>query len=200
MDYLRSAASAVLAKSTGPFPNYTIGAAVPPHPSSSQTIWSLHSGTKRDDGSPVSILIFDCANNPNARSQLALAKNALRKLRTLRHPDVLKLLDSAETPTAVYIAVEPVRPLGPVLSDWVRNGGTEEGKHEWIAWGLSRIAVSCLVAADDSHCHALVLTATRLFPSLPTRMLSNSSTSTPHRYTATSGQSPCSSPRAANGG
>ena len=79
---------------------------------------------------------------PNAKGQLVLAKNALRKLRTLRHPDVLKLIDSAETATAVYVAVEPVRLLQPALDEWIRNGGTEEGKKEWVTWGLSKVAVS----------------------------------------------------------
>ena len=141
MDYLRSAASAVLAKSTGPLAHYSIGPPVPAPPSSSRTIWTLHSGTKKDDGSPCSVFVFDVNSDHNSgRSKLVLARNALRKLRTLRHPDVLKLLDSAETPTAVYIAVEPIRHLQPVLDEWLRNGGTEESKQEWIAWGLSRIA------------------------------------------------------------
>lgn len=140
MDYLRSAASAVLAKSSRPLANYTIGQAVPSHLHSSSTIWQLHQGTKRDDGSPCSIFVYDSTNDPNGRSRINIAKNALRKLRTLRHPDVLKLLDSAETPTAVYIAVEPVRQLQTVLENWTRDGGTQEGKLEWIAWGLSKIA------------------------------------------------------------
>ncbi|CAO1624294.1 unnamed protein product [Parajaminaea phylloscopi] len=140
MDYLRSAASAVLSKSSGPLPNYTIGAPVQTDLRSSGTIWQLHQGTKRDDGSACSILVFDAANDPNGKTKLTIARNAARKLRTLRHPDVIKLLDSAETPTAVYIAVEPVRQLGPVLEGWTRDGGTQEGKLEWIAWGLSRVA------------------------------------------------------------
>lgn len=140
MEYLRSAASAVLAKSTGPLPNYTVGAPFDIHHRSSSIIWQIHHGTKRDDGSSCTILIFDSASDPNDKAKLIIAKNAARKLRTLRHPDVLKLLDSAETPTAVYIAVEPIRQLQPVLDNWTRNGGTPEGKLEWIAWGLSRIA------------------------------------------------------------
>lgn len=143
MDFIRSAASAVLAKSTGPFPNFTIGAPVLNSPSASPTIWAVHEGIKKDDASPCTILIFDASTRPpNAKGQLVLAKNALRKLRTLRHPDVLKLIDSAETATAVYVAVEPVRLLQPALDEWIRNGGTEEGKKEWVTWGLSKVAVS----------------------------------------------------------
>lgn len=70
-------------------------------------------------------------------STLPLAKNALKRLRTMRHPDVLRLLDSAETQTAVYIAVEPVRPLGKALEEFSGNG-----REEWVGWGLNRIMVS----------------------------------------------------------
>lgn len=142
MDYLRSAASAVLSKSSGPFPNFTIGAPIS-DPSFGSTIWSIYEGTKRDDGSPCTIFVFETANSATARNQLLLAKNALRKLRTLRHPDVLKLIDSNESGTGVYIAVEAVRLLQTVLADWTHAGaGAEDGKREWIAWGLSKVAVS----------------------------------------------------------
>lgn len=158
MDYLRSAASAVLAKSTSPLQHYIIGPPVQAPSSSSRTIWQLHTGTKKDDGSPCSVFVFDVNSDHNSgRSKLTLARNALKKLRTLRHPDVLKLLDSAETPTAVYIAVEPIRHLQPVLDDWIRNGGTDEGKQEWISWGLSRVANALkFINADAGSVHGNV--------------------------------------------
>jgi SCY1-like protein 1 len=47
----------------------------------------------QEDGSNCSIFSFDVSAN---RSALPLAKNALKKLRTLRHPGVIKVLDTAE--------------------------------------------------------------------------------------------------------
>ncbi|PWN18036.1 ARM repeat-containing protein [Microstroma glucosiphilum] len=154
MDYLRSAASAVLSKSSGPFPNFTIGAPIS-EASFGPTIWSIYEGTKRDDGSPCTIFVFEGTNNANSRAQLVLAKNALRKLRTLRHPDVLKLIDSNETPTGVYIAVEAVRLLQTVLADWKHTGaGADESKKEWIAWGLSKVANALkFINADAASIH-----------------------------------------------
>lgn len=49
----------------------------------------------QEDGSNCSIFSFDISAN---RSALPLAKNALKKLRTLRHPGVIKVLDTAEVP------------------------------------------------------------------------------------------------------
>lgn len=47
----------------------------------------------QEDGSNCSIFSFDITTN---RSRLPLAKNALKKLRTLRHPGVIKVLDTVE--------------------------------------------------------------------------------------------------------
>lgn len=47
----------------------------------------------QEDGSRCSIFSFDVNAN---RSRLPLAKNALRKFRTLRHPGIVKVLDTVE--------------------------------------------------------------------------------------------------------
>lgn len=49
----------------------------------------------QEDGSNCSIFSFDITAN---RSRLPLAKNALKKLRTMRHPGVIKVLDAVEVP------------------------------------------------------------------------------------------------------
>ena len=47
----------------------------------------------QEDGSKCSIFSFDISGN---RSKLPLARNALRKFRTLRHPGLIKVLDTFE--------------------------------------------------------------------------------------------------------
>lgn len=47
----------------------------------------------QEDGSPCSIFSFDVNAN---RPRLPLAKNALKKFRTLRHPGVIKVFDTVE--------------------------------------------------------------------------------------------------------
>jgi SCY1-like protein 1 len=153
MDYFKSAANAFLAKAS-PLPGYTIGER--DNWFEGRTIWSLHQGICKEDSSTCSILVFDSTipvNNPR-RSSLALAKNALRKLRTTRHPDVVKLLDSAETPTAVYIAVESVVPLGKALEEMKAKQSQRE---EWVGWGLSKIASAVkFLNADAGSTHGTV--------------------------------------------
>jgi SCY1-like protein 1 len=53
-----------------------------------KALWKLHTGTKKADGSPVSVLVFDGSNTSN-KPFLALATNYLRRLKTLRHPNIL---------------------------------------------------------------------------------------------------------------
>lgn len=47
----------------------------------------------QEDNAKCSIFSFDVNAN---RSRLPLAKNAVRKLKTLRHPGILKVLDTVE--------------------------------------------------------------------------------------------------------
>ncbi|KAI9827066.1 MAG: hypothetical protein M1819_007058 [Sarea resinae] len=124
MDFLKSAVASAISKGP-PFP-YSFGDKV----DVSQSLWTLHNGTKREDGSNCSIFSFDVVAN---KARLPLARNAVRKLRTLRHPGVIKVLDSVETDTYIYIATERITPL-----EWhVRRKSLST---EMIKWGLYGIA------------------------------------------------------------
>lgn len=157
MDYfksLSSAASSVLSSArSGPLPNFTIGSEIGEY--RQQTLWSLYSAVKRDDNTQCTVLAFDLSHPHNASraNLLPLAKNAARKLRTTRHPDVLKLLDSAETASSVYIAVEKATPLYKALALSDDKRATPQ-RQDWIVWGLSSIvnAVKFLnVDAASTH-------------------------------------------------
>lgn len=62
-----------------------------------------------------------------------MAKNTARKLRTLRHPGVIRVLDVIENETHIYIATEKITPLGWHLK---RKSLSEET----IKWGLYSVA------------------------------------------------------------
>ncbi|KAI0093158.1 ARM repeat-containing protein [Irpex rosettiformis] len=146
MDYLRtlgSAAVSTLVQKSGLNLPFSLGAKVTSF--EGKTIWSLYDGTKRDDGSQVSIFEFD-ANLPGKRNWLPFAKNAARKLRVTRHPDVLKFLDSVETDTTIYIMTERVRPLSAAMQDW--SSKSEKAKEDWLLWGLHRLSVALSFVND----------------------------------------------------
>ncbi|KAG8962609.1 hypothetical protein FRC03_003978 [Tulasnella sp. 419] len=139
MDYLRNlgsaAASSLLQKSGLTLP-FSLGEKVHSYQG---TIWTLHDAIKKDDSSPVSVFVFD-STVPTGKSTLPLAKNALRKLRTIRHPDVLKFIDVVETDTITYIVTERIRPLSKLLADWAHK--PVNARQEWLIWGLHRISVA----------------------------------------------------------
>lgn len=85
--------------------------------------------------------MFD-AGQPGKRTLLPLAKNALRKLRTVRHPDVLKFIDVVETDTTIHIVTERVQPL-------VKAQHAPQAKEDWLIWGLHRVAIA-LAFVNDS--------------------------------------------------
>ncbi|KAJ9301534.1 hypothetical protein DTO271G3_1669 [Paecilomyces variotii] len=134
MDFLKSAVASAIAKGSS-FP-YSLGDRV----DNGESIWTLHNATKRDDGSSCSVFTFDIAAN---KSRLPLAKNAARKLRTLRHPGVIKVLDTIETDANIYIITERVAPLS-----WpVKRRSLSE---ETAKWGLYTVASTLKFINDDA--------------------------------------------------
>lgn len=137
MDYLRSlghsAVSTIVQKSGLNLP-FSIGAKV----STLHQACTLYDATKREDGSPVSVFEYNCGDASN-RDLLPLAKNSLRKLRTTRHPDVLKFVDAVDGEGTIYIVTERVRPLASVLESWTSK--TSEEREDYLIWGLHRLSV-----------------------------------------------------------
>ncbi|KZF25648.1 protein kinase [Xylona heveae TC161] len=134
MDFLKSAVASAISKGP-PFP-YSFGDRV----DVSQSVWSLHNGTKREDGSNCSIFSFDAVAN---KAYVPLARNAVRKLRTLRHPGIIKVLETVETDTYIYIATERITPL-----EWHirRKSLTTES----IKWGLFTISKALKFINDEA--------------------------------------------------
>ncbi|KAF8606368.1 ARM repeat-containing protein [Ceratobasidium sp. AG-I] len=151
MDYLRSlgsAAASTLIQKSGIALPFSLGERVHGY---GDPIWTLYEATKRDDSSLVSVFAFD-ANDPQRRDLFPLAKNALRKLRTTRHPDVLRFIDVVETESSIHIVTERVQPLWAALERW--SSKPAKSREEWLVWGLHRISVTLTFindACQSSH-------------------------------------------------
>jgi SCY1-like protein 1 len=141
MDFLKSAVASAIAKGSS-FP-YSLGDRV----DLSDSIWTLHNATKREDGSPCSVFTFDISSN---NSRTPLARNAVRKSRTLRHPGVIKVLDTIETDTNIYIVTERVVPLS-----W--HVKRRSLSRETSIWGLYTVASTLkFINEDASSVHGIV--------------------------------------------
>ncbi|XP_043826594.1 N-terminal kinase-like protein isoform X3 [Dromiciops gliroides] len=120
-----------------------------------QGLWALHRGKKKATGNAVSVFVFE--TKPGDEEQTLVAKAAFKRLKTLRHPNILAYIDGLETDKCLHVVTEPVTPLGTYLKLKAETGGLSELE---ISWGLHQIvkALSFLVN-DCSLIHNNVCTA-----------------------------------------
>ncbi|XP_063566759.1 N-terminal kinase-like protein isoform X11 [Gorilla gorilla gorilla] len=106
--------------------------------------WALHRGRKKATGSPVSIFVYDV--KPGAEEQTQVAKAAFKRLKTLRHPNILAYIDGLETEKCLHVVTEAVTPLGIYLKARVEAGGLKELE---ISWGLHQIVKALSFLVND---------------------------------------------------
>ncbi|XP_038720856.1 probable inactive serine/threonine-protein kinase scy1 isoform X2 [Tripterygium wilfordii] len=114
--------------------------------------WTHHRGTSKDDGSPVSIFALSGSNAQDGH--LAAGRNGVKRLRTVRHPNILSFLHSTEVETfdgsstkvTIYIVTEPVMPLSEKSKELGLEGTQRD---EYYAWGLNQIAKAVSFLNND---------------------------------------------------
>lgn len=113
----------------------------------SRSIWSLHRG-KRKGGNQeeVSVFVYDIKNGTDVK--LELAKAAVKRLKTLRHPSILQFLDSLETDKVLYVATEQVEPLG---THFEKQAGEGPQRELYMAWGIFQITRALSFLNNDGN-------------------------------------------------
>ncbi|XP_010252047.1 PREDICTED: probable inactive serine/threonine-protein kinase scy1 isoform X2 [Nelumbo nucifera] len=114
--------------------------------------WTHYRGTSKDDGSLVSIFSLSGSNAQDGH--LAAGRNGVKRLRTVRHPNILSFLHSTETETfdgsitkvTIYIVTEPVMPLSEKIKELGLEGTQRD---EYYAWGLHQIAKAVSFLNND---------------------------------------------------
>jgi len=100
--------------------------------------WSHSPATLREDGSPVSVFRFAA---PRGDAALESARHGVKRLRTMRHPNILAFKDTVEVEergeVVVYLVTEPVKPLLHVIEE-LNLEGTQRG--QYLAMGLYHVA------------------------------------------------------------
>eukprot|EP00198_Chlamydomonas_reinhardtii_P004430 XP_001693766.1 protein kinase [Chlamydomonas reinhardtii] len=101
--------------------------------------WTHHRGKSKDDNSPVSIFRIS-ATDPNDR-KLVCARNGVKRLKMLRHPNLLAYKDSTEMnekgATVIMLVTEPVKPLKEVLKELDLQG---QHRDEYYSMGMLHMA------------------------------------------------------------
>lgn len=114
--------------------------------------WTHYRGTNKDDGSPVSIFSFSASNSQDGH--VAAARNGVKRLRTVRHPNILSFLHSTEAEVfdgstsklTIYVATEPVSPLSEKIKELGLDGTQRD---EYFAWGLHQISKAVSFLNND---------------------------------------------------
>ncbi|KAJ1996349.1 Nuclear aminoacylation-dependent tRNA export pathway component [Coemansia spiralis] len=114
------------------------------------SIWELHNARSTDGKKEATVFVFDKLKGP---SYTIVAQNALKRMRTLRHPGILRYLEGTETADAIYIATESITPLPFALDE----GNCDD---ELKRWGIYKIAETLRFVNDDCKLvHANVCTS-----------------------------------------
>ncbi|XP_056366406.1 LOW QUALITY PROTEIN: N-terminal kinase-like protein [Oenanthe melanoleuca] len=132
-----------------------------PDPAAPAPLWRLLRGRRKADGAPVSVFAHTLSPGGDPAAT-ALARAGLKRLRSLRHPNILGYLDSLETEQCLYLVTEAVTPLRRHLRLHPPSG--DAGEQE-VAWGLQRLltALAFLGVSGLVH-HALGLDAVFVDP------------------------------------
>lgn len=134
------------------------------------TFWTLHKGKKK-----VSVLLWICVYfrilyslsfvqatgetvsvfryefKPNEESYLEAAKNAIKRLKTLRHPSILTYFDSLETEKYLLVVTEYVEPLHAHLEN--QSGLTTQQREFAISWGVLAVSKGLCFLNSSSLIH-----------------------------------------------
>ncbi|KAJ2414819.1 Nuclear aminoacylation-dependent tRNA export pathway component [Coemansia sp. RSA 2530] len=131
--------------------HYTIGDKIEAF--AGKSIWDVHHSTRTNDAKQEAT-VFVLAK-ARGSSYTAVAQNTLKRMRTLRHPGILRYLEGAETAEAVYIATEPVVPLAQALD--------LDKSEELKRWGLYKIAETMRFINEDCKLIHANLSAASVF-------------------------------------
>ncbi|CAK0749386.1 hypothetical protein CVIRNUC_001906 [Coccomyxa viridis] len=110
--------------------------------------WTHYKATKKEDGSVVSVFKLTSENAHDRK--LVAARNGVKRLRMVRHPNVLAFKDTLEVEekgsTSLYVVTEPVEPLTEVLQQLDIQG---QAREEYIAMGLFHVAKAVSFLNND---------------------------------------------------
>ncbi|XP_023343193.1 N-terminal kinase-like protein isoform X2 [Eurytemora carolleeae] len=111
-----------------------------------KTVWQLHNGKHKSTGESVSV--FSCDSKDGASDvQLDIARSAVKRLKTLKHPCILTFIASVESDKVVLLATEPVVPLIESLESLEDRGPK---RNFYIAWGLFQVTRGLSFMINDA--------------------------------------------------
>jgi len=115
-----------------------------------KTPWRLYAGKSRKLECDVTVFLYDIKKGTDAQTELA--RNAMRRYRTLKHPYCVKCLDAGELADngLIFLLTEPVTPLADALAELSRTPSS-------LVWGLYTLAAAVnFLSIDCKMVHGMV--------------------------------------------
>lgn len=118
-------------------------------PADSRSIWTVYDGVNpKNDNAPVTIFEFNLKDPVNIQNDyVSLARNCFKKLKLIKHPGIISVLDFIENDNFLYIITEQVAPLKNYLEKNV-NLVSEDAK----LFGIYSIGQSLLFINMKCQC------------------------------------------------
>lgn len=129
-----------------PFSLYDIGEQV--SGSAEHSIWTLFKAKRKSTREPLSLFRFDIKESSHA--SVSEAKQSLKRIKTLRHPSILKFVDCLENDKYICIFTESVVPL----QEYLDRADTELQDTQLkfsIAYGLINVAKGLAFLNNDCN-------------------------------------------------
>ncbi|OQV13003.1 N-terminal [Hypsibius exemplaris] len=104
----------------------------PVHSYNGCSFWALHKAVKKGTSEEFSVFVYDAQKQGD--SWLSAAKSSMKRLKTMRHPNILTFVDGLETDKVVYMVTESVTPLMEYIQKL-----TKKSDH-LLSWGLLQVA------------------------------------------------------------
>lgn len=115
-----------------------------------KSIWTLFEAEKKSNGEKLSIFRVDFKEPNNNTNIMDLAKQSVKRIKTLRHPSILKYVDSSESEKSICIVTERILPLAEYL-DQASNDFESTQREFSIAYGLENVAKGLQFINNDCN-------------------------------------------------
>eukprot|EP01091_Cochliopodium_minus_P013333 TRINITY_DN4272_c0_g3_i3.p1 TRINITY_DN4272_c0_g3~~TRINITY_DN4272_c0_g3_i3.p1 ORF type:complete len:952 (-),score=298.91 TRINITY_DN4272_c0_g3_i3:33-2888(-) len=106
-------------------------------------IWNLHDAIRKSDQKKFSLFSFDKKKNP---TYIPLAQNCLRRLKTIKHPNIITYVDGLETEDQISIITEPITTLNsnlPKLEEFPKA----------ISYGIHQVTTAIIFLNSSGFVH-----------------------------------------------
>lgn len=87
-------------------------------PRSSYSFYIMHNGIRLSDQRHQITCLRYTKNPTDSETRCSIARNFVKRLKTLRHPRIIHYIDSVDIDDAIIVATEPIIPLTQYLTLW----------------------------------------------------------------------------------